>query len=117
MFNFHANFGKITCFEWYNENRIVIGFTSGMISCISTKKDELGQEVGTINTGTQSIDALFINSDMAKLAIAVQGYVKFFTLADQQEITHERIEISKSCGNITSLNWTKDGSIMTVTTN
>ena len=42
MFNFHANFGKALTFEWYEDNKIVIGFSSGMVSMVSTKSQELG---------------------------------------------------------------------------
>jgi WD repeat-containing protein 19 len=37
-------------------------------------------------------------------------------MTDWAEIVTERLEITKSAGKITNLHWSKDGSIMTVTT-
>jgi hypothetical protein len=48
MFSFHANFGKALLFEWFGDNKIVIGFNSGMISLVSTKSTELGQEIFSV---------------------------------------------------------------------
>jgi len=42
MFSFHSNFGKALTFEWFGDNKLVIGFNSGMISLVSTKSTELG---------------------------------------------------------------------------
>ena len=48
MFSFHANFGKALLFEWFGDNKIVIGFNSGMIILVSTKSTELGQEIFSV---------------------------------------------------------------------
>lgn len=37
-------------------------------------------------------------------------------MSDWQEVASDRIEITKSCGKITQLHWTDDGSILTATT-
>lgn len=37
-------------------------------------------------------------------------------MSDWKEVVSDRIEITKSCGKITKIDWTKDGSILTVTT-
>jgi WD repeat-containing protein 19 len=37
MFSFHNSFGKALIFEWFGDNKLVIGFNSGMISLVSTK--------------------------------------------------------------------------------
>lgn len=44
------------------------------------------------------------------------GAVKFYSMVDWSEQIGERLEITKSAGKITELNWSKDGSIMTITT-
>jgi len=48
--------------------------------------------------------------------VAAAGAVRFFSLVDWQEIHADKIEIMKSCGKITKVHWTRDGSILTVTT-
>jgi len=37
-------------------------------------------------------------------------------MSDWTEVASERIEITKSCGKITQIDWKKDGSILSVTT-
>jgi hypothetical protein len=37
-------------------------------------------------------------------------------MVDWKEVPSDRIEITKSCGKITKIDWTRDGSILTVTT-
>lgn len=45
MFNFQPNYGKALLFEWYGDNRLVIGFSSGMLSIVSTRSEDIGQEL------------------------------------------------------------------------
>ena len=116
MFNFHANFGKALTFEWYEDNKIVIGFSSGMVSMVSTRSNELGQELNQVQVGNAPIEAINVNAELGKLAVASQGVIRFFGLQDWNEIVTEKIEITRGCGKITKLHWTRDGSIMTVTT-
>lgn len=54
--------------------------------------------------------------DHQKLAVAQMGTIKFYSTSDWQEQAGERLEITKSAGKITSLNFSKDGTILTVTT-
>lgn len=44
------------------------------------------------------------------------GTIKFYSMTDWSEQVGERLEITKSAGKISHLHWSKDGSIMTVTT-
>ena len=63
-----------------------------------------------------NIEKISINQDMKKVAIASQGSIKFYNFHSWNEETADRIDITKSSGSITQLHWTKDGSILTVTT-
>lgn len=42
MFNFHATYGKALLFDWYGDNRLLIGFSSGMLSLVSTRSEDIG---------------------------------------------------------------------------
>ena len=44
------------------------------------------------------------------------GIIKFYSMVDWVELVGERLEITKSAGKITELKWSKDGSILVVTT-
>jgi hypothetical protein len=48
MFSFAQNFGKALMFEWFGDNRLVVGFNTGFISVVSTKSQELGQEIFSV---------------------------------------------------------------------
>ena len=56
MFNFSANYGKAVVFSWYNDNSLIIGFTSGTISMVSTKSNALGQEIASASIGNFAIE-------------------------------------------------------------
>jgi len=62
------------------------------------------------------IEALCINHDVGKVAIASMGCIKFFNSTTWLEESQDRIDITKSSGTITQMDWTRDGSIMSVTT-
>ena len=55
MFSFHNSFGKAVIFEWFGDNKLVIGFNSGMISLVSTKSQELGQEIFSVQAATGAV--------------------------------------------------------------
>jgi hypothetical protein len=44
------------------------------------------------------------------------GVIKFYSTTDWVEQVGERLEITKSAGRITQLNFSKDGTILSVTT-
>ena len=116
MFNFGANYGKAVTFEWFGENTMIIGFSTGVVSMVSTKANELGQELAVASVGNMVIESLNVNQELNKIAVACQGSIRFIQMSDWTECVADRIEITKSCGKITRIDWTKDGSILTVTT-
>ena len=61
MFNFSANYGKAVVFSWYNDNSLIIGFTSGTISMVSTKSNALGQEIASASIGNFAIESIVVN--------------------------------------------------------
>lgn len=62
------------------------------------------------------IEYFCINHNVGKVAIASQGIIKFFNTTSWLEESQDRIDIQKSTGSITQMHWTKDGSIMSLTT-
>lgn len=116
MFNFSANYGKAVEMEWCGENKIVIGFNSGYVNMISTRANELGQEISACQVGTTPVECINVNQEVGKIAVASQGSIRFISLSDWKEVVADRIEITKSGGKVTKIDWTKDGSILTVTT-
>jgi hypothetical protein len=62
------------------------------------------------------IECINVNQEVGKIAVASQGTIRFISMQDWKEVVGDRIEITKSSGKITKIDWTKDGSILTVTT-
>ena len=117
MINFNAAQGKVLLFQWYGEDHIIVGFSTGIISMISVAPESMGTEKASINVGgSAQIEAISICYDLQKLAVAQMGVIKFYSMADWSEFTGERLEITKSAGKITDIHWSRDGSIMTITT-
>jgi hypothetical protein len=83
---------------------------------VSTKANELGQELAVASVGNMVIESINVNQELNKIAVACQGSIRFIQMSDWTECVSDRIEITKSCGKITRIDWTKDGSILTVTT-
>ena len=54
--------------------------------------------------------------EVGKIAVASQGSVRLINMGDWKEVPADRIEITKQGGKVTKIDWTSDGSILTVTT-
>ena len=104
-------------YQWYGEDHIIVGFANGIVALISVSPESMGKEISTISVGPSGpIDAICVNADIQKMAIAQMGIIKFYSLDDWSEQVGERLEITKSAGKITNLHWTRDGSILSVST-
>jgi|LauGreDrversion4_2_1035121.scaffolds.fasta_scaffold83863_2 hypothetical protein len=102
--------------EWCGENKIIVGFSSGYVNMVSTRANELGQEISACQVGTTPVECINVNLEVGKIAVASQGSIRFISLTDWKEVVADRIEITKSGGKVTKIDWTPDGSILTVTT-
>ena len=85
MFNFSSNYGKAVVFSWLDDNKLIIGFSSGTISMVSTKSNALGQELASASIGNVAIESIAVNADLGKIAVASQGTIRFLQLADWQD--------------------------------
>lgn len=113
---FEKSYGKISAFEWLTGSIIFITFDTGVCAAVSMAADKMGTELKNFRPHFGAIEAFNINHEMQKIAIASQGSIKFFNINNWTEESSDRIDISKSSGTITQLDWTTDGSILTVTT-
>ena len=113
---FDKSYGKLACFEWFDKDTLFIAFQTGQCLLISVQEQNLGAELHAFRPVTSNIEQIAINHEMRKVAVAAQGTIKFYNFDTWTEESSDRIDISKSSGQITQLHWTKDGSIMTLTT-
>lgn len=70
MFNFTSNYGKALTFQWFGDNKLIIGFSSGVVSMVSTRSSELGQELASCSIGNLAIESIFLNDELGKIAVA-----------------------------------------------
>ena len=113
---FSTQYGKIIDYQWFGDGYVAATFTNGVISIISTHKDEIGNEITSVNLFNSSIEAMVINESLGKLAAAAHGTIKIVNMNDWTEVKSDEITISGDVGRITSLQWTTDGQILTCTT-
>jgi hypothetical protein len=66
-------YGKILCFEWLSPQYIVIGYSSGAINIVSMSLNALGKEMKEFRPSGNQIEAICINTDLNKLAVATLG--------------------------------------------
>mmetsp|Transcript_39592 Transcript_39592/g.38125 ORF Transcript_39592/g.38125 Transcript_39592/m.38125 type:complete len:191 (+) Transcript_39592:258-830(+) len=51
IINFNPQYGKVTCFHWYGEESVIVGFSTGIVAQISVKDNNMGQELYAVNAG------------------------------------------------------------------
>lgn len=112
--SFASGYGKLVDYEWFGDGYIATTFTNGIVSIISTHKEEIGREVQTLNVFNGAVEAMCINESLGKLAVAAHGTIKFYNMNDWTECKSEQITINSDIGKITKLEWTKDGQILTI---
>jgi len=69
------------CYQWYGYDHVVVGFSNGIVGLISASLDSLGNEVASIKVGISgAIDAMSVCFDQGKIAVAILGTIKFFSI-------------------------------------
>lgn len=107
--------GKLTMFEWISADKIMLA-QYGRITVVSLNAESYGKKLIVVKPFMSAIEQIAYNDGLKKVAVASMGTIKFYSVGTWQEETADRIEITKSSGAITQLHWTKDGSIVSVTT-
>jgi len=107
--SFAPGYGKLVDYEWFGDGYIASTFSNGIVSIISTHKEEIGREIQTLNVFNGAVEAMCVNESLGKLAVAAHGTVKFYSLSDWSECKSEQLSLTQDVGKITRLEWTKDG--------
>lgn len=113
---FSSQYGKIIDYQWFGDGYVAASFTNGVVSIISTHKDEIGSEVQSMTLFNSTIEGMIINEELNKMAVAAHGVIKIVNMNDWSEIKGEELVLPSDAGRITSLVWTADGQILTCTT-
>jgi WD repeat-containing protein 19 len=92
------SYGKITCFEWLNHQYIVVGYSTGVVNVLAMSLKNLGKEMKDLRPSGTPIEAICINQDLDKVAVASMGSIKFYSTKNWIESSEDRIDISKNSG-------------------
>lgn len=113
---FSSQYGKLVQYCWFGDGYVAASFTNGVVSIISTHAQEIGNEIHSLTLFNSTIEAMVVNEELGKLAIAAHGVIKVVNMNDWTEIKSEELKLTGDVGRITSLVWTSDGQILTCTT-
>ncbi|TMW60429.1 hypothetical protein Poli38472_000471 [Pythium oligandrum] len=114
---FQAHYGSIVFFQWYGDGLIMIAFSEGYVIVISTKAEEMGEEVFSGRFFTERIYAACYSAALNRAAISGDNGIKVFDLGSQTEITSDAVKLNDAEENEANMmGYTSDGQILTVAT-
>lgn len=111
------NYGQIINYSWYGDGYIAVAFSKGIVSILSTHKDEIKNEVHSFKAFETGIDDIATCDDVSRIAVAAENYVKIYNSNTFQEYTEEKIDIPFDAGRIIKIEWSNSGNILIVSTN
>lgn len=111
-----THYGKIINYEWYAEEKLIIGCSEGWIVAINMSRSNFGSEIYSMKIFNITFDCMCINKSQNKIAVAGDNSIRFFNLGNFKEVRGDKIDMSYELGRINKLHWTNDGQIMTVLT-
>ncbi|KAJ0402088.1 hypothetical protein ATCC90586_000273 [Pythium insidiosum] len=114
---FQAHYGSIVFFEWFGDGLIMIAFSEGFLIVISTKMDEVGEEIFSGRFFTDRIFAASFSAALNRVAISGDSGIKIIDMAAQAEVTSDAIKLTDAEENEANMMaYTADGQILTVAT-
>ena len=115
-FTLQQHFGRIVTYEWYADDKIIVGCYEGWIVGVSVSRSSCGTELFSYKVFNISFEALCVNRTENKVAISGDNTIRFFNLANMKEVRADKIELSYDIGRINKMTWTGDGQILTLLT-
>ncbi|KAL7680186.1 putative WD repeat-containing protein 19/dyf-2 [Plasmopara halstedii] len=115
---FQAHYGSIVFIEWFADGMIIIAFSEGYLIVISTKIDEVGEELQSHRFFLGRIFAACYSSILNRVALSGEGSIKVVDLTTFTEIVADTIKLTDIEEDEAHLmSFTSDGQILTVATN
>lgn len=113
---FEAKYGRIVDYCLFGDGYLVVGFSNGFLSHVSTHQKEMDQELESERIFT-SIDAICVNEHLYKCAVVGdQNKIKIFNMKNWKEIKKESFSLPENCGKVTRIEWSKNGQLLVVGT-
>eukprot|EP00755_Sulcionema_specki_P023223 Sspe_Gene.78375::Locus_49029_Transcript_1_1_Confidence_1.000_Length_4205::g.78375::m.78375/K19671/WDR19, IFT144; WD repeat-containing protein 19 len=114
---FQAKYGSIVSYRWFGDGYVLIGFSSGTVVVISTRIQEIGNEVSSIRVHREHLNDITYCPALQKGASIGDSCIKIFDMEELQHMSEhrsDRFELENEFGNLMSCEWTEDGQILTV---
>ena len=115
---FNPKYGNIVTFQWYGDGYIVLGFSAGFVTVVSTHKSEIGTELSGFRAHRETLVDLTTNKNINKGATVGDNAVRIFDLDDYQltEQKSEKYDLDAEFGALSTVSWSEDGQILLVAT-
>ncbi|KAG1699797.1 hypothetical protein DVH05_012692 [Phytophthora capsici] len=114
---FQTHYGNIIFIEWFADGMIMIAFSEGYLIVISTKIDEVGEELQSHRFFSDRIFTACYSSTLDRVALSGESGIKVVDMTSFTEVAADAIKLSDTEENEAHLmNFTSDGQILTVAT-
>ena len=118
---FQAKYGDIVSYRWFGEGFMMIGFSEGYLVVVSTvNTEEMGEEISCgrfHKEGDGLVDIAYSNVLQRAATCGERGSIKIVDMTNWKPLKEETTKIStEEFGQITMMDWTKDGQILTIST-
>ncbi|OMJ78816.1 hypothetical protein SteCoe_21300 [Stentor coeruleus] len=110
------HYGRIIGYDWYADDKVIVGCSEGWMASISLAKTNFSSELYSIKVFNITFDAICVNKSQNKVALAGDNSIRFYNLSTIKEIRVDKIELSYDLGRINKMHWTSDGQILTILT-
>lgn len=113
---FQAKYGRIVSYRWFGDGYVLLGFEEGFLVVISTHKDEIKEEVFSGRFHKERLTDIACSAAAQRAASAGGNLIKLLDMSTWRELRSEFAATDAAHGNITRLEWTPDGQILTAAT-
>lgn len=114
---FQAKYGSISTYRWFQAVHLLIGFETGYMVVVSTTPDEVGEEKVSIKAHQGRLVDLTFAPTINRVATCTAREIMICDIVTNNwsELTREYAKIDDEAGDLQSLGWTADGTMLTVT--
>nr|CCA16506.1 PREDICTED: similar to WD repeat domain 19 putative [Albugo laibachii Nc14] len=114
---FQTYYGSVLYFEWFGDGLLIIVFSLGYLIEISTKLDEIGEEVFSGRFFSERIYAASYSPILNRTALSGDSGLKVVDMVTNTEIATDTIKLVEADENeANAMSFTSDGQILTVAT-
>lgn len=111
---FQERYGTIVSYKWFKDGHIMIGFSNGFLVVISTELAEIGREQFCGRLYEDCLRGMAYNEAKNMVATRNDTCIKVYDMSNWKECLVE--QVPESMQPLDRMEWTNDGTILTVST-